>query len=130
MLVGNVSLSHGRLVPFASIFVEDAVGDLFACDAKIDTGFTEWLGLPARHIDELGLEAVDSDFVMLADNQERRVEVYVANVIWGLQRYSVRVHRVGTMPLIGMSLLQGLVLTMDARHGGAVEIVPATGPVQ
>ena len=130
MLVGNVSLSHGRLVPFASIFVEDAVGDLFACDAKIDTGFTEWLGLPARHIDELGLKAVDSDFVMLADNQERRVEVYVANVIWGLQRYSVRVHRVGTMPLIGMSLLQGLVLTMDARHGGAVEIVPATGPVR
>ncbi len=130
MIIGEVSLSHGRLVPFASIFVEDAGGDLVACDAKIDTGFTEWLGLPARYIDALRLEAVDTDVVMLADNQEQRVEVYVANVIWGLQRYSVRVHRVGTMPLVGMSLLQGLVLTMDARHGGAVEVEPATGPVR
>lgn len=113
-------------MPFASIFIENAVGDLVVCDAKIDTGFTESLGLPDRYIDVLGLDAIDTDVVTLANNEEQRIEAYSANVVWGLERRSVRVHRVGTMPLIGMSLLQGHVLTIDARVGGAVEIEPAT----
>ena len=116
MLVGNVSLSHGRLVPFASIFVEDAVGDLFACDAKIDHWVYRVVGvcLPdtSTSWDSRPLIPISSCW---PTTRSDAFEVYVANVIWGLQRYSVRVHRVGTMPLIGMSLLQGLVLTMDAR---------------
>ncbi len=113
-------------MPISPVLFENANGELVRIDAKIDTGFTEWLGLPTSHIEALGLEAVDTDVVMLANNQEQRVDVYLANVFWGLQHYSVRVHRLGTRPLIGMSLLQGLVLTMDARHGGAIEIEDST----
>ena len=129
MKVGEVSLSSGRLVPFTSVFVENEVGQLVGCDAKIDTGFTGWLGLPDIYIDILGLEAIDTDMVRTADNELRSVKVYTANIVWGVSSYSVRVHEVGTMPLIGMSLLQGFVMTMDTRPGGAVLIETATDPI-
>lgn len=37
--------------------------------------------------------------------------------------------REGTMPLIGMSLLQGFVETMDTRPGGGVLIETTTEPI-
>ncbi len=124
MRLGTVVLSRGRLLAVAAVFVEDSERDLVRFDAKVDTGFTEWLGLPAKDIEVLGLEVVGMDVVLMANNEERSIEVYSANVVWGLQHYNVRVHRVGTMPLIGMSLLHRHVMTMDARNGGAIEIMP------
>lgn len=129
MRIGTVRLSGERLLAITPIFVERSGGDLGVIEAKIDTGFTEWLGLPTRYIDDLGLDVVDVDKVTFADNTEKYVDVYAVNVIWGQQNYRVKVHNTGTMPLIGMSFLNGKVLTIDARHGGAVEIEPATDSI-
>ena len=128
MKVGNVSLFEGRLVPLTSLFVENAAGQFVGCDAKIDTGFTGWLGLPRNYVEILGLTPIDRNFVRTADNQRRSVNLYHANVVWGKVTYAVRVHQTGTMPLIGMSMLQGFVMTMDTRPGGIVSIEPAVGP--
>ncbi len=124
MLVGRVNQSNGRLVPLASLILENSVGEVVAFDAKIDTGFDGWLGLPNDYIEALGLEAIDTDLVTLADNQQRPIDVYTAEVIWGQQNQTVRTHRAGTMPLIGMSMLDGHTLTIDARNGGSIELTP------
>ena len=111
------------------VVFENAAGDLIPYHAKIDTGFTESIGLPREYIEALALEPIGTDTVRLADNQEHNVDVYTASVVWGSNRYIVRVHQLGTMPLIGMSMLRGFVLTMDTRPGGAVSIEAATGPI-
>ena len=128
MNVGTVIYDRGRMRAVSPVFFEDAHGGLSRWIAKIDTGFTGWIALPLRYIDMLGLQKAGTDIVRLADNQEHRIDVYFADIVWGAASYRVRVHQTGTMPLIGMSMLQGFVMTMDTRPGGIVSIEPAVGP--
>lgn len=97
-------------------------------DFIIDTGYTGELTLPQEIIDRLDLQAVNYEefdvgpTAVLADGTIRNVTVYVARVLWNDRLRSVEVDSLGIAPLVGMGLLRGSNLSIDAAPGGLVTI--------
>ena len=129
MRVGTVTLIDDRLRPVTPIWVEGASRESDILFAEINTGFSGWFTLPSRDNKTLGLEYARNSRILLASGSTMIVEVYSATVTWWGPTMQVEVHQFETNPLIGMSFLDGNVLTIDARQGGAVEMEPATEPI-
>lgn len=92
--------------------------------ATIDTGFTDDLSLPAGAISALSLRRIGTVDVELGDGDLSVFNTYEATIVWqGLLR-AVQVHESEGLPLIGMGLLQGNNLQIQAIHGGDVSITP------
>ena len=97
-------------------------------DFIIDTGYTGEITLPQEIIDRLNLQAANYDesdigpTVVLADGTIRTVAVYVASISWNDRLRNVEVDSLGIAPLIGMRLLRGCNLSVDAAPGGLVTI--------
>ena len=91
-------------------------------DAVIDTGFTSFLSLPFSIITELGLPWHYRDVGTLGDGSEVIFEIYKAAVIWNGQNQIVDVAASDADPLVGMSLLYGFKLKIEAMEGGTVTI--------
>ena len=91
-------------------------------DAIIDTGFTGWLTLPQEAIDDLGLTYYGQRPAVLADNQEKMFDLYGALVSWHGNHRAVLVLQTEGAPLVGMALLRGNRLTIDAWDTGDVVI--------
>jgi clan AA aspartic protease len=91
-------------------------------EAIVDTGFTGWLTLPQKIIRDLGLTYYGERPAILADSEEKMFDLYGALVSWhGHQRAALVLGTDGT-PLVGMALLRGGRLTIDAWDGGDVVI--------
>lgn len=90
----------------------------------IDTGCTEALTLPIHIIRRLNLPPADDDEteVTLADGSAEIVGVYVARLLWHGQPREVEVFDLGSEPLLGMELLRGCNISIDAAPGGVVTI--------
>ena len=87
----------------------------------VDTGFTGWLALPGDTIEELGLNS----YSQRPANQAGGVgmfSIYGALVLWHGEQRPVLVHQITGDPLIGMALLEGSQLKVDAREDGDVII--------
>ena len=91
-------------------------------DAVIDTGFTSFLSLPPSIITELGLSWHYRDIGTLGDGSEVIFEIYKAEVIWDGQNQIIDVAASDADPLVGMSLLYGFKLQIEAVEGGTVTI--------
>jgi clan AA aspartic protease len=91
-------------------------------DAVIDTGFTGFLSLPLSIITSLGLPWYFRDFGTLGDGSEIIFEMYKATVIWDGQNQIIDVAASETEPLVGMSLLYGFKISIEAIEGGIVTI--------
>ncbi len=91
-------------------------------DAVIDTGFTSFLSLPLSIITDLALPWHFRDIGTLGDGSEVVFEIYKAAVIWDGQNQIVDVAASEADPLIGMSLLYGFKLQIEAVEGGTVTI--------
>ena len=91
-------------------------------DAVIDTGFTSVLTLPAAVIESLELPWSCFDFATLGDGSEVIFEMYKATIIWDGQTKVVDVASSETEPLVGMNLLYGYDLRIQAIEGGTVTI--------
>lgn len=91
-------------------------------DAVIDTGFNGFLTLPATIIATLELPWNASDIVTLGDGSETLFDLYAATVIWDGQYREVDIAESETEPLVGMALLYGYRLQIDAVEGGIVRI--------
>ena len=127
--VGSLELIRGRLRAVVRVYVEGLKLVSWLCHATVDTGFSEHMTLPGDVIDYLGLQSAGFNEARMANDQVQRFDLVHAEAIFGGRIQNILVHRTESESLIGMSLLQGLVPTMDARHGGAVGVEPATGPV-
>ena len=91
----------------------------------IDTGDTGDLSLPHEIIERLGLPMIHEEepaMAILADGTTRPLNLFYANVLWHGQWREVEVANFGPDPLIGMGLLQGSNLNVDAIPGGRVTI--------
>ena len=89
----------------------------------IDTGFTEDAALPLDIINRLGLLPADGTVELaLADGSIDRFERYTAYMLWHGQLREVRVLDLGSEPLLGMELLRGCNISIDAAPGGIVTI--------
>jgi clan AA aspartic protease len=91
-------------------------------EAVIDTGFTGFLSLPLSIIESLGLPWIFRDVGTLGDGSEVIFEMYRATVIWDGQAQIVDVAASDADPLVGMSLLYGFKLQIEAVEGGLVTI--------
>lgn len=92
----------------------------------IDTGFTGYLTLPPMLIAQWQLIMRGYEQVVLADGQVSTFEVYQAEIDWHGQRRRVEVDATDSLPLIGMGLLYGSELRIQAISGGivTVEVLP------
>ncbi len=90
--------------------------------AVIDTGFTGFLSLPLSMIESLELPWIFRDSVTLGDGSEVLFDMYRASVIWHGQYQIVDVAASEAEPLVGMSLLYGSKLQIEAVERGSVTI--------
>ena len=100
--------------------------ELMRASVTIDTGFTDELTLPAGAIRDLDLRQVGTVDVELGGGDRRIFNTYEATIAWQGQLRAVRVHESEGLPLIGMALLQGNNLHIQAIHGGDVKIEPVS----
>ncbi len=91
-------------------------------DAVIDTGFTSFLSLPLSVITNLGLPWHYRDVGTLGDGSEVVFEIYKAAVIWDGQNQIIDVVASDAEPLVGMGLLYGFKLQIEAVEGGRITI--------
>jgi clan AA aspartic protease len=91
-------------------------------DAVIDTGFSGLLTLPSSTIASLNLTWKGRDVATLGDGTFCIFEVYIAEVIWDGQYRTIDINESETVPLIGMRLLRGYDLHIQAIEGGSVRI--------
>ena len=117
MIHGVVNQSCEAILPI--VVKNDTRSQLV--DAVIDTGFSGFLTLPFSTIESLDLIWKGRDVATLGDGTSCIFEVYIAVVIWDGQ-YRTDINESETIPLIGMQLLRGYDLRIQAIEGGSVTI--------
>ena len=91
-------------------------------DLAIDTGFTDVMTLPPDIIEVLNLRFNKEIFLTLADGTAYSGVAYTGWVRWHDSVREIEVISVDADPLVGMRLLAGSNLSIDAEPGGAVTI--------
>ena len=125
---GRVSAIDEILEAVTTLLVHGDGNAIEGIEFIIDTGYTGELTLPQDIIDRLNLQAANYDeadigpTVVLADGTISAVTVYVAGILWHDQLRNVEVDSLGVTPHIGMRLLRGSNLSIDAAPGGRVTI--------
>ncbi len=119
MIVGGVSAFRTAII---SVTVIGTGGVSQTFDAVVDTGFTDYLTLPLKAIDALGLEYIGTSQATLANWQIETFNVYRAQVLWESEEKAIQVFEAEVGPLVGMSLLYGCLLTVYVVDGGNVTI--------
>lgn len=119
MMQGVVNPRREATLP---LVVGNTNGQRQVIDAVIDTGFNGFLTLPSAVITDLNLPWNASDIVTLGDGSETLFDLYAVTVIWDGQYREIDVAESETEPLIGMALLYGYRLQVDAIKGGIVKI--------
>jgi clan AA aspartic protease len=94
----------------------------------VDTGFSGSLSLPPALVAELGLPFRRRGRALLADGRETSFDIHEASVIWDGRPRLVPTDAVDSDPLIGMTLLEGYELTVQAVVGGNVSIEALVSP--
>ena len=92
-------------------------------DAVVDTGFSGEMTLSETLIQSLELSWLCRENGRLADGSVVAFDVYVANVMWGEHKRTVEVASADET-LVGMGLIKGHHLKLDAVTGGRVTIGP------
>jgi clan AA aspartic protease len=119
MMQGVVNLRREATL---TVVVGNSNQQLQAIETVIDTGFTGFLSLPSTIIATLNLPWSASDIVTLGDGSETLFDLYTAVVIWDGQYRDIYIAESETEPLLGMAMLYGYRLQVDAIEGGIVKI--------
>jgi clan AA aspartic protease len=119
MMQGVVNLRREATL---TVVVGNSNHQLQAIETVIDTGFTGFLSLPSAIIATLNLPWSASDLVTLGDGSETLFDLYTAIVIWDGQYRDIYIAESETEPLLGMAMLYGYRLQVDAIEGGIVKI--------
>ena len=125
MIRGRVEENeYGRLEGWLTIPVERerASEGLRQCEVVVDTGFTDWLMLPEAVIAELGLVSQGKVSVTLATGEESQVDYYLTRVLWHGELSWVEIIGSLDQSLLGMEMLRGYRLAIDAWVGGEVTV--------
>jgi len=95
-------------------------------EAVIDTGFDGEFTLPSETIRQLGYPYAGSAGGTLADGTEVQFDYHEGRVLWHGHVRPVAVLAAEGQPLVGMALLRGSRLAVDAVPGGQVLIEERT----
>ena len=119
MIRGKVSSDQQALV---TVDIMDGEGCFQPLEVVLDTGFTGYLTLPSESIQELGLPSVGRRTFELANGELFEFEAYLAAVSWHGSLSDALVLKSDSAPLLGMTLLWGSRVTVDAQTDGEVTI--------
>lgn len=119
MIRGEVSEDQQVWV---TVEISDAEGRPRPVEVILDTGFTGYLALPAETIGQLGLASVGRRTFELANGELFEFEAYLAAVSWHDNLSDALVLRSDGDPLLGMALLWGSRVTLNAVAKGEVGI--------
>ena len=125
MITGVVSAALEARI---SLRLQDRAGREQQVSAVIDTGFDGWLTLPPDLVGRLGLARLGRERGILADGSVTFFHLHEATLIWDGSPRTIAVAVAVGAPLVGMGLLEGFELTIQAVHGGRVRI-EALAPV-
>ena len=90
--------------------------------AIIDTGFSGYLTLPFAVIDALALDLIGQGEALVGDGTIQVFDLYEAILSWDDERIVIDVAVAETEPLMGMSLIYGHDLRIQAIEDGKVTI--------
>lgn len=96
--------------------------------AIVDTGNAFHLTLPPEHIRQLALPQQNERRAVLADGSVGRFPVYVGAVSWDGQNRAIFIIESDSEPLLGMAMLWGSRLVIDAWEDGDVAIEAVQPP--
>ncbi|MEO1636194.1 MAG: clan AA aspartic protease [Cyanobacteria bacterium J06631_9] len=119
MVYGVVNSRCEAILPLA---ISNSKGNPELIDTIIDTGFSGFLSLLSETIATLELPWSASNIATLGDGSETLFDLYTATVIWDGQYREIYVAESETEPLIGMALLYGYQLQINAVEGGSVQV--------
>ncbi|WP_068816476.1 clan AA aspartic protease [Phormidesmis priestleyi] len=119
MILGNVNVNREAIVQLA-VLGENQQNQ--GIKAVIDTGYTGFLTLPSAVITTLDLTWYMQQEGVLGDGSMCTFNVYEALVVWDGQVRSVEINESEADPLVGMGLLEGYELKIQAVAGGLVAI--------
>jgi clan AA aspartic protease len=119
MILGNVNESREAIVQLA---VLDKDQKYQMVKAVVDTGYTGCLILPMPLIASMGLTCYAQQEGLLGDGSIHLFNVYESCVIWDGQVRTIEINDSEADPLIGMGLLEGYELRIEAIPGGTVTI--------
>lgn len=125
MIVGSVNAYREAIV---CLWIYDSRGQSREIEVVVDTGFNGALTLPSSIIRSLGLPFRRSGRALLADGSESLFDVHEATIDWDGQSRRISVDAAETDPLLGMALLEGYELRVQARSGGGVFITSLQSP--
>ncbi|MEL6351107.1 MAG: clan AA aspartic protease [Cyanobacteria bacterium J06627_28] len=119
MLYGVVTSRRETTLPLA---ISNSKGKPELIDTIIDTGFSGLLSLLSATIATLELPWSASNIATLGDGSETLFDLCTVTVIWDGQYREIYVAESETEPLIGMALLYGYQLQINAVGGGSVQV--------
>ena len=121
MIRGTVARnSDGGLEAWITVSVMDADREPQQCEVILDTGFTGWLTLPEAEIRRLGLVKAGSYYSIIASGNQEEFDYYRTSVWWHDRLHEIEVFQSIYQPLLGMELLEGSRVSVDAWDGGNV----------
>lgn len=110
------------LEPVVSLNLLSPGGGSLAVDFVIDTGCTEEVILPQGIITQLNLVRGADITIAVGDGTYGRRARYPVHIEWHGQVTEVAAIGMGIDPLVGMGLIRGSNLSVDADPGGTVTI--------
>jgi clan AA aspartic protease len=119
MIIGKVNQNREAIVQLAVLGESKQRQGI---KAIIDTGYTGCLTLPSTVITSLGLTWYMQQEGLLGDGSICMFNVYEASVIWDGQVKEIEINDSEADPLVGMGLLEGYELKIQAVAGGSVTI--------
>lgn len=119
MIIGQVNHRNEAILP---VQVGASSGPKQTFDAVIDTGFSGYLSLPLDVITALPLPFIETQTFSLGNNAIVDFDLYGATLLWDGQEREILVLASEAHPLVGMSLLKGFRVCIDAVDGGEVRI--------
>ena len=119
MMIGTVNANREAIVQIAILGDNQKYQSV---KAAVDTGFTGCLILPTMMISTLGLICYAQQEGILGDGSIHLFNVYEGVVIWDGAVRTIEVNDSDATPLIGMGLLEGYELRIEAIAGGTVTI--------
>ena len=128
MHYGTISIIGDDLLEArVRLIVQSDSGASAPIEFVVDTGFTDDLALPLDIINRLNLRPREGVIAFtLADGSVANYERYTAYVLWHDRPVEIEVINMEGDPLIGMALLRGSNISIDALPAGAVTITELT----
>lgn len=114
--------------PRVRIEILDEMGQAKPIAAVLDTGFTGDLSLPSSSLSSLGLRPVGQRMFRLADGGTSVMNTYAGSVNWHDKARDILVVESEGTAMVGMNLIWGSRVTLEAREDGDIVIEPLPRP--